>query len=257
MIPASSAEFEDYTPPSLENVEPKPVFRFRPATWADRRRYNQALLAEGLRLWSDEAVRNETRKALKDLWSEEQHASEIGRLESFWAAVDYAAKHDDGQIDQKEAEAAAELMLAVVDNWPPLRRMNADNLRFNEMAPLVALSLFLAGWSNVDAALRRAAGQIDFESLDKLAEAVLAIETRALAEKIEGVSPGTGFLQLATRAIRHLGFDKDEEKNSPAPSSTSSIQNGSKDKANGASVNSSSRRGKTRARSSAKTTATS
>lgn len=229
MIPLSKDEITSFSPASFENLVPRPTFRFRPATPRDRRNYTNALHEEGLRNWSDEAVQAEIIRAMRELWAGDDdllRANE-GRLRNFWETVKQAAKDPSIVMDANEGDAVGELTMKLIDHWPPLRRMNADNLRFSEDAPKIALSMYLAGWEGIETGFRLIAGRVPIEVLDELEREIGKIEAKAVADKVEGIT-GIGFVELTLHALGRMSLTKDAEKNSPSPSPSSDDQNGSK-----------------------------
>ncbi|WP_334656731.1 hypothetical protein [Sphingomonas panaciterrae] len=228
MIPITSTELSVFIPASFANLEPKPVFRLRPATPRSKRRYSQALIEEGLRFHPEPVVEAEVLRAMRELWvgDPDQLAANEARLTTFNETLRQARKDETIVIDQREAEA---IMLAVdrlTDAWPMLRRMNSDNARFNQDAPKVALGQFLAGWSNVNLSFRLEDGVVPLDLLDRLEDEIQRIELAAIADGVEGVN-GAGFAELTLRALNLLGLAQDAEKNSPAPSSQSDTPSGS------------------------------
>lgn len=228
MIPVSATELETYSPGSFANLEPKPTFRLRPATPRGKRRYSQALLEEGLRFHSDAAVEAEVIHAMRMLWAgdPDQLAANEARIRAFNETLRQAAKDPTVEVDPVEAQTILLSVAQLTDAWPMLRRMNADNARFNADAPKIALAQFLAGWSNVDLPFRLENGVVPLEVLDQLEETLDAIEARALADRVEGVT-GAGFTELTLKALGLLGLDGSAEKNSASPSSQSDTPNGS------------------------------
>lgn len=255
MIPTEASDIEHYTPPSLENVVPRPVFRLRAVDERMKKRYNHVLKLEGLRVWSEDQTRAEMLRVLQEQWSPETFARAKELLDNHWAQIDQKLPVDAGDADQ-----VAELTMRCMDVSPLMRRMDADNIRFFEEAPTVALSMFLAGWSHVDAPFRLDAGQIHAESLAALNKALAAIEGEAIAGKVAGVAAGLAWMELLLKATTLLGLTEDEVKNSSAPSLSSETPNGSATAAesrDGASETTISRPAKTPRKSSRKNIATS
>lgn len=215
MIPLDKDQIEDFVPDSLKNIVPTPTFRFRAATPRDKQRYGHQLNLEGLRLFPEGDVRAEVLRVLKLNWDEQTFETQRARLETAWAMAD-----QDMEIDPAEAAAITELATRCMDVSPLLRRMDADNKQFRQQAPLIALSLFLAGWSNLETPFRLEAGVVPVEAMLSLAEELREIEEKAETDKVDGVSPGLGFLQLGLKAFELLGLTRSEEKNSPSPSSS-------------------------------------
>lgn len=227
-VPISSTEISDYWPPSLGNLEPRPVFRFRPPSPRLKRRYTHALVSEGLRYHSTDAIQAEALRAMRGLWTgdEDLLRSNEARLATFWETVRQAQKDPSIAVDLAEAEAIGEALMRLTDNWPRLRQMNADNQLFNTDAPKIALGRFLAGWSGLETVFKLEDGTVPLETLDQLEAEIDAIEKKAQADKVEGVL-GIAFTQLELHALGLMDMGPDTEKNSQSPSSPSGIPAGS------------------------------
>jgi hypothetical protein len=249
-VPFSGDEVHEFTPPTLENIVPTPRFRFRAATERDRKRYGHLLTSEGLRQFPDEIIRAEILATLQREWSEETFKTESARLLDIFERIDQKL-----DVSDDEREAAAELTMRCMDVSPMLRRMDADNRRFAEEAPMVALGMFLVGWTNMPTQFRREAGIVPTATLDLLGRDLLKIEQQAVEDNVEGVTAGLGFIQLCTHAFHLMLLDEDAEKNSSAPSRSSATRNGSKasNRRDGASKR---RSGGSRGRSSSRKTKT-
>lgn len=63
------------------------------------------------------------------------------------------------------AQQVNDLDQAVRAQHPPYLRLFAENLHYDDMAPLVALEMFLKGWENVDGVFRRANGKVSDETI--------------------------------------------------------------------------------------------
>lgn len=222
MIPASASEIEEMTPDGLKNIVPTPLFRFRPATERDQRRYWHLLTRNNVTMHSNDAIRIEILRALKANWPEESYEKQRETLDTFWAKID-----QEMEIQDDEAIAYNVLVKECMRLSLPLAEMVADNQLFEQEAPLFALSMFLVGWTNVDVPFALDAGLVDFERLGQLARALKAIEEKAVEDKIEGASPGVAMMQLATHAFQLMSLDREETKNSDAPSSSVEGLNGS------------------------------
>lgn len=254
MIPLTEDQIEDFTPNSLVNVAPKPVFRFRAATEKDTQRYSYALDVEGLERFTEEQVRGEVLRVLRKEWTEDTFNRESQRLETAWALMDQKLP-----LDPDEQAAILKLTVDCMEVSPTLRMMNAKNKRFNNEAPALALGLFLAGWKNLETPFRLEAGQVPYGTLSALRKEIFALEERAAADKVEGVNPGLAFMELSLHAFSLMSLTKDEEKNSSAPSPSSETPSGSptETKPDGASEDTTSAPTKTRRKKSPKATATS
>jgi hypothetical protein len=180
------------------------------------------LAVEGLVSHDQDSVRAEIMRALAALYSPDLFASNSAKLQNIWAMLDQEIS-----IPPDEFTGFLELMDAVGRAWEPLRRMLADISRFNDDAPKLAVALYLSGVSNLDVAFRLDGGVVPLEALDEIEAALLTVETKAVADKVAGVEPGTAFQELAATALSQLRLTKAEEKNSDGPSPSSSTPSGS------------------------------
>lgn len=228
MTPVSITELSEFTPKSLANVEPKPVFRFRPPSPRARRRYQHALVSEGLRYHTEADIQGETLHAMRQLWAGDADvlASNESRMKSFFETMRQRQSDPNIAINEDEARSILGAMERLSDAWPRLRQMAADNGRFNDDAPKIALGMFLAGWSNIAAPFRLEDGVVPLDALDALETAMNKIEDKALADEVVGVD-GTAFMDLSLHALSLMGLGQDTEKNSPSPSSSPDTPNGS------------------------------
>jgi hypothetical protein len=216
-IAAECSEITKFTPSVLANIAVPPVFRLRPASGREARKYNHILRSEGLKYHQVDDFREETLKALKQLWSAEDYEENAARLQAYWNLVD-----QNGTPDDAEKTAVDELTERLADVWRPLAKMAADNMEFVEEAQKIALAMFLVGWSGVDLGYSREAGRVPLERL------LGAMEEQAIADKVEGVErPGIAFLQLCNAASARLYLTRDEEKNSSSPPPVQPDQAGS------------------------------
>jgi len=227
-VPVSTSEISTFCPPSLGNLEPRPTFRFRPPSPQSKRRYNHALVTEGLRYHSTAAIQAEALRAMRALWTgdEDLLRANESRLNTFWETVRQAQKDPTVTLDAGEAEVIGEALRRLTDNWPKLRLMNADNQLFNTDAPKIALGRFLAGWSGLETVFKLEDGSVPLETLDELEAEIDRIEAKAMEDKVEGVI-GIAFTELELHALGLMDLTPDTEKNLPSPSSQSETPDGS------------------------------
>lgn len=233
--PVEGGELVEYTPDSLANLPVPPKFFLRPMTERDRRRLRKLAIQEGLRNHDSDALRAETLRGLKELWSEEVYSEQEGRMRAFWEASDQYEKEIEGveepePFDHPDLVWMLELSERVTRAWPPLLKMAADNDEYQSTWPKLIASLTLAGWRDIDVRYERVEGVVTLRCLDDLESKMAEIEDHAVADQIEGaIGRGAAFVQLVTRAIRMFGVNKDEEKNSASPSKSSTTPNTSKE----------------------------
>lgn len=229
-IPLEATDILDFTPDSLANIVPKPVFRLKAGSRREREKYQHLVVSEGLRYHTQESLRAETLRGLQELWSPDVFAEQQGRLKAFWDAVEQHHKAIEGVEDPPAFEhpdmaAVQALTDEVTRAWPPLRTMGADNLTFTNNSPALMLSIILKGWSNFDCSFGMHGGVIPLDKIEELEEALQSAEQKASAEKIDGVGqPGTAFLQLCAAAGKRLWLSRSEEKNSSSPAPSAPTQ---------------------------------
>jgi hypothetical protein len=190
---------EEWSPPCLEHVEPKPVFQLAPGVPNSKRQYRRALRTAGLRFHASEQIRAEVMLALRQLWSPEEFAASEKRLQAFWATMDAC-----GEPDPAEAAAIDDLLDRLERHWPRLARMAADNAEFAEDALPIAASLFIVGWSGVDVAFQRFAGEVPLHVIDELRDALGRIEDQAITGGVADIEKGLAFAQLINAASARI-----------------------------------------------------
>jgi hypothetical protein len=223
-VPAEASEIEDFTPPSLLNLPSPPVFKLRPATGREWRKYQYVMRAEGLTYHSKEDIRAEMLRALAALYSPDDCASATARLRSYWALLDQS-----GTPAEADIAAVDDLVARLTREWPPLARAGADNMRFLEESMSIAVSMFVVGWTGLDLSYRRNDGRVPLDLIDELEDALQALERQAKADKVEGVGrPGTAWVELCNAAHARLSLTKEEEKKSSSPPSAPPVRSGSR-----------------------------
>ena len=246
--PLTKDDIESFTPSSLANLATPPVFLLRPATERDDRAFRRALQIEGLTRHEPSEVRLEIKRGLQAKWSPDEFEQGWAILNEFWEGGDRLAAMPLDTDDQKAefeaakaeldalAPAAEHLMTTLADVWPPLRRIVADNSDFDSDFHSVAIGMFVAGWKNIDTPFSRKADQVPLNTIFALRKELLAIETAAIADKVEGVMPGLAYIQLANRVLETMNIGSSAEKNSasqsqsgptPTPSTANSPMDGS------------------------------
>jgi hypothetical protein len=254
MIPLSANEIISFTPPSLANVATPPVFLLRPVTPRDARTFRRALIEEGLVNHEAAEVRAEQRRGLKALWSEEDYEKGITLLDGIWNAIDQGV-----DVDPDELAAAAEIERKLNRAWPMMAKMDADVREFNEIAPRIALCMFVMGWRNLQTPYKREAGLVPDGVSVTMANELFEIENRAIADKVVGAAAGTAYFELLSTVISTMNLTNGERQDFRSPSSsastpTASTTDGTPPVASGSSATAPIR--KTRRASSRKTSAT-
>ena len=196
MLPVSSKQIVEFTPESLAEREPKPVFFLQVATLMARAQWRRALAEEGARLPSQAELLAALRDDLK--------ASGPDNLEQLL-----------DEVDAYEATADADEKLKVAPHMPQMEqwcarlagaysRALADRDFWFDLAPVMAAQRFIGGWENVGVPFKAAKSGVDPATLevlkDKLGEPVIK-------------RVGWRAMELMT-----LSRNEDAEKNSAAPS---------------------------------------
>lgn len=223
MVPTEAGEIQGFTPDSLKNIAAPPVFKIRPAGRREWQQYQYLLRSEGLEHNTKEDFRDETLRALRSLYSEEQAQEYGARLRAYWTLIDQK-----GTPEPAELDAVNDLTERLARTWKPLARMAADNIRFGEESMKIAVSMFLVGWSRIDLPYRKEDGRTPLELLDELEKKLQAIEQQAIDDKVEGVArKGVAYLEIANACFKQLRITEDEEKNSSSPPPSPNDQSGS------------------------------
>lgn len=219
-VPYEASEIERFTPASLAHLETPPVFRLRAAQRRERRRYDRLLIEEGLRRHDKEDMRAEILRGLRALSSDDEFAEWDIHLRQYWDAMDDWEHEYKGVtpdlIPDFEAPGPSEddlnrVTRGVHENWPPLRKMAADNVMFNREAPALLISVVLSGWSHMTTPFTLHEGVLPLETVDKLDKDLAAMEKEA------GLPEGKAFVELYIAATNRMFLSQDTEKNSSSP----------------------------------------
>lgn len=210
-VPITASEVSAYTPESLKKIlgEDAPSFRLRAPNERHTRRFRQVINDEGLVSHSEDDFTAEKRKAIAALWTEEDAAGILSRLETLLESVRQKI-----EVSAEDLQWLDALDDKLFENWQPLRVMRRQNGEMQEYAPRIALATYVTGWTNFDVPVRLDAGYLSDACL-KAAEKELR---RLAAEHLGAENRNVPFLELYIAAARQLTLTEDEEKNSPAPS---------------------------------------
>lgn len=219
MVPKSSTETTHFTPSALAEVDPKPVFRFKAVTERDADDVGVAMAEDGLTLYSEDAWWDEVERGIRANWSDAD--SEIIKLRSIRDAVVQSATDPSVVVSEDEAADYVDRLEQLTEIHPPLRKIRARNIRFENNFPLLLLSMFMTGWSGIDVEWKREAGRIPQNTIAQIRSALAEIEAA------HGLEQGVAWLQVVTHAMGLMNLTKDEEKNSSSPLSAPSTPNGS------------------------------
>ena len=231
-VPVEANEIADFTPASLINVPDAPVFRLRAPDERNMRRYQALVEDDNLRRYSAEEFIAEKEVAIKTLWSDEDAQPILGRFRN----IDQCVKQKI-ELTDEDVAWSAELDDTLIENHRPLAVMRRKTNDYFEYSPRYAIGTMLMGWKNLDMPFRLDVGYMKTSDVVTLAKHLIAIEEKALADKVEGVGlTGTAFLELWVACLDRSRLTGDEEKNLPAPLLPTLSPEGSTVEANGASI---------------------
>jgi hypothetical protein len=223
-IAVEAGELEQFVPESLRNLAAPPVFTLRPASGRDWRRYQKLLRSEGLAYHDQAEFRRAALEALKSLWSPEVYETEAARLQSYWELLEQG-----GEPDPDTNAAVTDLIERLSRADKKLSRLAADNGEFLEESMRIAASMFVVGWTGLDAPYSREEGMVPLETLDVVEQKLFDAEKKAMEDKVVGVAvTGVAWLQLCNACQSRLRVTQDEEKNSSSPPPPPSDRSGSK-----------------------------
>lgn len=222
-IPAEASEVLVFTPDSLDQkMEDPPRFRLRAVSIRERRFFDRLIIEEGVRQHGVESFREELLRGIAATAMPETAAELEPLLKAFWEASDDHAK-EQAELPQEERtpfehphkEKVEQLGEDVADEWPPLRKMTADNADAGTMLPLIAVAVCVSGWDNLKAEFDKKGGFITIASANSVCEQLRKVD------EANGVTPGLSWLQLAAQAMGRIFLSKEQEKNSESPSPSS------------------------------------
>ncbi|EQA97277.1 hypothetical protein [Sphingobium sp. HDIP04] len=224
-VPYEASEIHRFTPDALANIENPPVFRLRAVSRRERRRYDRLMIEEGLRLHDREAMRAETLRGLRALSSDDEFETWEPLLRQHWDARDeWEEEHRGKPIDDipdftcpgPSDEEISTVTRGIHENWPPLRKLAADNVIFNREAPALLISVVLAGWSGIATPFSSREGVLSLDTVEALDADLTELE------KANGLPEGKAFVELYVEASNRMFLSKEAEKNSlsPPPSPT-------------------------------------
>lgn len=223
-IPAESSETIDFTPKYLEPImENPPCFRLRSVDFRERRHFDRMMIEENVRQHRIEDIREEILNGLAATATPENAAEIEPRLKAFWeAADDHAREQASLPADQRtdfehpDKDAIEQFGESLADEWPPLRKMTADNKDADKLVPLIAVAVAVTGWDNLDARFHKKSGFLTTASANSICDALIELD------RANGVSPGLSWAELAAKAMGRIFLSKEQEKNSESPSPSSS-----------------------------------
>lgn len=220
-IPLDATSVLPFTPPVLAETENPLVFILKHCTRRDREQLQDLLVEAGISFHGQDRIRDEVRTALRELWSPDAAEQELPRIEAYWDAADEyereikeakddAAREQIPPFEHPDMKHIAELEDRIRSAWAPLRRLAADNVRFNREQPRHLLRVALSGVEGKPDLLRREYGVVTEDSIRDLQDWL---------ETDYGADVGqAAFVQLYAAALPRIFMLEGTEKNSKSPS---------------------------------------
>lgn len=223
-IPLEGSEKLAFTPPSLAEKlgADAPVFTLRTWTHREKREENKMRIREGLRVWGQEAIRNEIRTGLKANWTPDQAEKHLPLIDAYWEAQDQfeLQRKDDPDLAWEYDAELEHTIIMVIDRisttWRPLLEMQADNSDFGSQISLVWLAIGIEGWTGLKTPVEREGGYLTLGCIDKM---VVEIESLAKRHGIV-VEP---VVELVSAVIKRKRLEDEEAGNSASPSPSETI----------------------------------
>lgn len=219
--PLEAAEPEAFTPASLKDIENAPVLHLRYGTPRDREQQRRVMDEEGAVMHTDQAMRDELIKGLRELLGDEAGQWEA-EARSFWDAQE-AFEKEVADIPEAERPKFAfenedllmEVLEQVARDWRPFRRMQADNNAYSRFLGHAMNSVIIVGVENLDVEIKRVGKYVSFDTAMAIAD---KLDTIARDHKIStGIRPSQE-LGLECIGRLHIGKERAGNSASPAPS---------------------------------------
>jgi len=210
-IPVEASEMLAFTPPSLEDHDPKPVFMLRAMTGRDKRFHARLIRENRLRRHTVEDFRREIETGLRQAWDEEAFEQHFPRIKVYWEQRDefdlQLADNPDlvWSFHAEEERAILSMIRHVENSWPPIGEMYADNAEFAELLAPIMVAVTVKSWTGFSAPRRLDRGYLTLECAERLLEMLDSADQQAGGE-------------LFIACARRMTLDKDEAKNSASPS---------------------------------------
>lgn len=224
-IPYEASDVLAFTPASLQEFEGAPSFSLRAATTREKRFHRRLYVEEGLGRHDDAAIRREILTGLQKLWTEEVFTEHKPIIETYWSAIDDFAlqRKDDPELnwtyDAELEQGVKDLIGRVVESYPPLRRILADNSEFEQMSLPLVVAVIVKSWTGLTSPRLLDRGFITVNCAEKLKD---ALEKYEKEQGVPESGQGMAWTELATACLARLYLDEEEAKNfvSPSPAST-------------------------------------
>ncbi len=191
MLPVSSKQTVEFTPPDAMEREPRPVFRLQVPTLLQRAQWRRALNEHGATYPSDAQLLAALREDLR--------AINPGNLDQLLEQVDaFEAAVDGEKLKLAPDMLAFETLCRGIGG--AYSQALARRGYWGDLAPLVAAQMFVVGWEHAGPAFKRGHDGVDHDALAALPDAWLR--------------------SVGWKAIGLMTLSGDAEKNSAAPSSS-------------------------------------
>ena len=222
-IPFEASETLDFTPDCFKDIEGAPSFVLRTGTSREKRFHSRLNREEGIKYHSDVAIRREVERGFKELWEEETFDKVMPVIRQYWDAQDqFAAQYklDNSlkwEYDPAIEERVGEVIEKIVSEWPPLRRMRADNADFGDMVVPLLVAVIVKSWKGLDTHRRLDRGYLTLSCTEDLLQ-----DLEAFAAK-HGVEPGVATADMFIACSRRMNLIEEEAKNSESPSPSETV----------------------------------
>lgn len=210
-IPVEASETLAFTPPSLEDHDPKPVFMLRAMTSRDKRFHARMIRENRLHLHRPADFRAAIEAGLKAMWDEASFDQHFPRIKAYWEQRDEFEQQlaDEPDLvwtfDADEERKISDLIRHVEDNWPEIGRMYADNAEFGELMAPIIVAITVKNWTSFHTPRTLDRGYLTLECAEEL---------MAQLEKLDAAAA----TELFVACTKRMTLEKDEEKNSASPS---------------------------------------
>jgi len=217
-IPVEASDELVFTPPSLARIEGAPSFTLRAFTHRDHRHHRRLMREAGLVRHTDEDIRAVTRAELERLWSADDYAAGIARLDVYWTALDdwNLARKDEPELtfdyDSDELAAIDGLSDNLFRASETLRRMVADNADAGDLSPVLLVAAVVKDFAGLAAKRQIEGGYLTLECAYKVRDALAKFENE------RELTTGAAWLDLMVACVRRMNLDADTAKNSGSPS---------------------------------------
>lgn len=133
-----------WTPEEEAHKPDAPVYLIGVPTVRGRSAYRRRLAQEGVVYWPEKELAARAREVID--------AASVPDIEDLHHAIDAFELGFPGEADEKSrlAQIWGDLAVSLHRNDPKFAAMRGDNQYFIDMVPVIAASMFLVGWENVN-----------------------------------------------------------------------------------------------------------